>query len=369
MVILKEIQEKERRVREFLKVRGLRALLLKRQANFSWMTGGGLNAVMIATELGGASLLITEKGKYVITNNIEAPRMAEEERLEEQGYRIRSFPWQEDREVSLVRKIVGKGPVGCDWPFPDAVLVVEDVARLRYSLTAEEAVRYRWLGGRVSEALERTMIAVKKGEKESEVAGRLCRELWKERIDPMGMMSAADERISRFRHPIPTEKKVKKFLMVSVNARKGGLIVCLTRFVHFGKVPRKLRQQYEANVFIDCAFMAASRPGVPAREVLRKGIEAYTSKGYPEEWKRHHQGGSIGYNPRDYRVHFGTSDLIQENQAFCWNPTITGTKSEDTILATSQGMEMITRPILYPTLSVEAEGISFLRPDILEKTG
>ncbi len=99
MAILGEIQEKERRVREFLKARDLQALLLKRQANFSWMTGGGLNVVGTATELGNASLLITEKGKFVITNNIEAPRMVEEERLEEQGYEVRSFPWYEDREL------------------------------------------------------------------------------------------------------------------------------------------------------------------------------------------------------------------------------------------------------------------------------
>jgi len=367
MAILGEIQEKERRVREFLKVRNLQALLLKRQANFSWMTGGGLNLVAIATELGNASLLITEKGKFVITNNIEAPRMVEEERLEAQGYEVRSFPWYEDRELSLVREIVGRESVGCDWPFPDAVMVAEEVARLRYSLTTEELARYRWLGGRVSAALERTMIAAEKGEKESEVVGRLCYELWKDRIDPMGMMSAADERISRFRHCIPTEKRVEKILMVSVNARKGGLIVCLTRFVHFGKVPTELREQYEANVFIDCALMAASRPGVPAREVLRKGIEAYGAKGYPEEWKLHHLGGSIGYSPRDYRVNFETPDIIQENQAFTWNPSITGTKSEDTILAAAGGVEMITRPILYPTLSVEAAGIAFVRPDILEK--
>ncbi|MCX5820440.1 MAG: M24 family metallopeptidase [Deltaproteobacteria bacterium] len=367
MAILGEIQEKERRVREFLKVRDLQALLLKRQANFSWMTGGGLNVVGTATELGNASLLITEKGKFVITNNIEAPRMVEEERLEEQGYQVRSFPWYEDREPSLVREIVGRGSVGCDWSFPDAAMVAEEVARLRYSLTAEELVRYRWLGGRVSAALERTMIAVEKGAKESAVVGRLCHELWKDRIDTMGMMSAADERISRFRHPIPTEKKVEKFLMVSVNARKGGLIVCLTRFVHFGKVSQELREKYEANVFIDCAFMAASRPGVPAREVLRKGVEAYGAKGYPEEWKLHHQGGSIGYNPRDYRVNPETPDIIQENQAFAWNPSITGTKSEDTILATSRDVELITKPVLYPTLSCEAEGSTFVRPNILEK--
>ena len=48
------------------------ALLLKRQANFSWMTCGGLNLVGITTEVGANSLLILEHGKYVLSNNIEA---------------------------------------------------------------------------------------------------------------------------------------------------------------------------------------------------------------------------------------------------------------------------------------------------------
>ncbi len=362
-----EIREKLGRVRTFMQAKGLQAVLLKRQANFSWLTAGGLNLVGITTEVGAASLLITEEGQYVITNNIEAPRMAAEEKLEEQGYKIRSFPWYEEREASTVSKIVGKGTLGCDVPFPYAVVLTEEIARLRYSLTTDEVFRLRWLGERVSATLENTVAATRRGEKESEVVGRLCNELWKDRIDPITLMSAADDRISLFRHSIPTEKKVKKVLMVSVNARKGGLIVSLTRFVHFGKVPPELRERYAANVWIDCMFMAATQPGVPAAEVLRKGIEAYGAKGYPEEWKLHHQGGSIGYTGRDYRCHFQTPDVVQENQAFTWNPSLTGTKSEDTILATKDGPEMITRPILYPTLSVEVGGTVFVRPDILEK--
>jgi Xaa-Pro aminopeptidase len=155
--------------------------------------------------------------------------------------------------------------------------------------------------------------------------------------------------------------------MVSVNARKWGLIVSLTRFVHFGKLPKELKDKYEANVFIDCILMAHTRPGIPASEVFQKGIDAYHTIGYSEEWKLHHQGGSIGYTGRDYRVSYKTPDIIQEKQAFTWNPSITGTKSEDTILATSTGPEMITRPILYPTLSMTVAGISFTRPTILEK--
>ena len=364
-----EIQEKERRVRQFLREKGLRALLLKRQANFSWMTCGGLNLVGIATEVGATSLLITEDSKYVICNNIEAPRMIEEEGLEKQGFIVKTFPWYEDREIPILKELVGEGPVGCDVHFPNTLMMSEEIARLRYSLTPAELERYRWLGEKVSLAVEKTLMDTRRGEKESEVVGRLCQEIWRDRIDPIGLMVAADERISRFRHPIPTEKKIEKFLMFSINARKWGLVVCLTRFVYFGTLPASLKEKYEANVFVDCTLMAHTRPGIPAREVLQKGISAYREKGYPEEWQLHHQGGPIGYIPRDYRVNFKTPDIIQENQPFTWNPSIAGTKSEDTILATSKGPEMITRPVVYPTLSMTVEGISFTRPNILEKKG
>jgi Xaa-Pro dipeptidase len=367
MALTEEIKEKERRVMDFLRLKGLKALLLKRQANFSWMTCGGLNLVGITTEFGATSLLITENLKFVISNNIEAPRMIEEEGLEKQGFIPRIFSWHEDQEVALVKELVGEGPVGSDVPFPNATMLAEDIARLRYSLTPEEIERYRWLGEKASLALEKTVIKAKRGEKESEVVGRLCKELWKDRIDPITLMSAADDRVSKFRHSIPTERKIEKYLMVSVNARKWGLIVSLTRFVHFGRLPKELKEKYKATVFIDCTFMAHTRPGVPAREVLQKGIDAYKGKGYPEEWRLHHQGGSIGYTGRDYRTNFKTPDFIQENQAFTWNPSITGTKSEDTILATSKGAEMITKPILYPTLSMTVEGIFFKRPAILVK--
>jgi len=367
MALVDEIREKEKRVREFLRSKNLKTLLLKRQANFSWMTGGGLNLVGITTEMGATSLLITENSKFVISNNIEAPRMIEEEGLEKQGFIIKTFPWFEDQEALIVKELIGDGPVGSDVPFPNTVMVAEEVAKLRYSLTLEEVQRYRWLGERVSIALEKTLMKTKKGEKESAVVGRLCKELWKDRIDPVTLMSAADDRVSQFRHPIPTEKKIENYLMVSVNARKWGLIVSLTRFVHFGKLPKELKEKYEANVFIDCTLMAHTCPGIPVREVFQKGVDAYQGKGYPEEWKFHHQGGSIGYTGRDYRVNFKTPDIIQENQAFTWNPSITGTKSEDTILAIPKGPEMITYPILYPTLSLSVAGISFTRPAILEK--
>src|SRR4030043_1266771 len=98
-----EIREKEKRVRELLQSRGFAGVLLKRQANFSWMTGGGLNLVGITTELGSTALLIMKNEKYLISNNIEGPRMIHEEGLEAQGFMAKIYPWYDDQEAALVK--------------------------------------------------------------------------------------------------------------------------------------------------------------------------------------------------------------------------------------------------------------------------
>lgn len=92
----------------------------------------------------------------------------------------------------------------------------------------------------------------------------MAEELWRDRIDYVTLMAAADERIFRFRHAIPSEKRIDRYFIRLVNARKWGFILSLTRLVHFGRLPEKLRSEYEANVRIDCAMMAATRPGAEA---------------------------------------------------------------------------------------------------------
>ena len=113
--------------------------------------------------------------------------------------------------------------------------------------------------------------------------------------------------------------------------------------------------------------MSNTIPGKPVVEALKKGIEAYKERGYPDEYQFHHQGGATGYAGRDYRVNFRTPDIVQEYQAFCWNPSIAGTKSEDTMLATSKGPVLLSMPVQFPVLEMEIEGYAFRRPGILEK--
>jgi Xaa-Pro dipeptidase len=362
-----EVNEKKARVRDLMVRLKLDAVLLRRQCNFSWLTGGHLNLVGIATEMGAAPLLLTPEKEYVVCNNIEAPRIETEEEIPDQGYELRTYKWFEEREKEIIEELTRGGKVGCDSSYPGTEDISHDINLLRYSLTPWEVERYKEVGLLASRAVEATAQTIEPGDKECEVIGRLAERLWANRVDFVTTFCAADERIANFRHPIATEKRIGKRVMLGVNARKWGLIVTLTRFVQFGEVPPALMKQYEDNVYIECVLMANTFPGKPVVEVLKKGIEAYKERGYPDEYQFHHQGGATGYVGRDYRVNFHTPDIVQENQAFCWNPSIAGTKSEDTMIATSKGPLLLSKPVGFPILEIEVGGRTFQRPGILEK--
>jgi Xaa-Pro aminopeptidase len=291
--------------------------------------------------------------------------MKDEERLVEQGYEIVDFPWFEDREREIVSSCV-QGKIASDHGFPGALDISPHLNPLRYSLTAWEIERYTKQALDTSRAAEETALDIKPGDTEQAVVGRLSEKLWAQGMDFIVAFCAADDRISRFRHPVATDRKIERRAMISVNSRKRGLIVSITRFVQFGKLSAEMKKLYEDNVYVDSAMMAASIPGKPANEVFHEAVKAYAEKGYPEEYRLHHQGGSIGYFGRDYKITANTKDIIQENQAFTWNPSITGMKSEDTILATCKGPVVLSEPVLFPVLVAEKSGYVFRRPAIME---
>ncbi len=365
MYIPEEVAEKTARIRKLMAERGLRGIYLKKSSNFSWVTGGGYNIVGLGTEMGIAGVLVTADRKYVVCQNIEAPRMEEEEMLGAPDYEVKPYPWYEDGEADLVAKLAG-GPVGADHGLPGASDISSAINPLRWSLTPWEVERYREQGRLTALAAEETAETIRPGDTEYQVVARLSERLWSRGMDFIVAFCAADDRISRFRHPVATSRKIENRAMISVNSRRRGLIVSITRFVQFGKVPEKLKKIYRDTVYVDTAMMAATTPGRPALEAFQAGLAAYAEKGVPEEYKLHHQGGSIGYIGRDYKVTFTTRETVRENQGFTWNPSITGAKSEDTMIATSAGPMIISEPVIFPTLLMEKGGHTFRRPDILE---
>jgi Xaa-Pro aminopeptidase len=72
--------------------------------------------------------------------------------------------------------------------------------------------------------------------------------------------------------------------------------------------------------------------------------------------------GAIGYRPREYIATPDGAEMVRACQAFAWNPSIRGTKSEDTILVREEGFELLTAPGPdWPLVQTQAAG----RADIL----
>lgn len=364
-----ETMEKDRRIRRFLHERSLAGLLLSGTRAFAWATCGRDNHVAKGAENGVGHALYTPDSKYLLCDNIEEPRLRDEERLEEQGFRFVATPWHSFRLVDEARKLVSSGSLGADTSLPGLVhLGNGDLAPLRYTLTAHEIERCRWLGRAVSAALEATARSVQPGMTEHEMGALLEHRLEDIGITPSVTLIAADERIRRFRHPIPTGKRVERYVMLVTGAARWGLSVSATRLIHFGPASADLARRHDAVCRVDTVFNTLTRPGTPVADLFAAAQAAYAENGFADEWTRHHQGGATGYAGRDYKAIPGSKEIVRPQQAFAWNPSIEGTKSEDTIIAADSGPEILTTPSAdWPTRRFDTPQGALDRPLILER--
>jgi Xaa-Pro aminopeptidase len=362
---MNEFDEKQVRIRALLAEHQLDALLLQRVSSFAWATCGAASYVNTAATDGAASLLITPAGRYLITNNIEAPRLEREEKLLAQGWTFRMAPWYAPNPA--VSELARGLKLGTDGLYPGGVDLQESLARLRARLTPEEGERFRALGRICAEAMDRAIRAVRPGQTEYEMAALLAHETQARGAQPTVVLIATDERIFQFRHPLPTDRKVERYAMFVLCGRKWGLVGSITRLVHWGHLSDEVRRKAEACARVDATFLAATRPGQTLGQIFQRAIATYRETGFPDEWRLHHQGGPAAYEPREFLATPNSQDTVVQGQVYAWNPSITGTKSEDTILVGADGNEVLTAINGWPMLSVTLEnGETLARPAILE---
>ncbi len=364
-----EFAVKRERVERYMRGHGLGGVLLGRTDNFAWLGCGANSVVNSAQETGVGGLVVQPVKVTLVANNIETERLLTEELdgLDIAGTEV--FPWHEPgRRDEIVRRLSGGSAFAVDDGADDMPVLPDDFVRLRYSLTEAEVGRYRVLGRDAAAALERAVRAVGKGMTEAEAAGLTARECLSAGIAPIVLLVAADERIRSWRHPTVKDTPIEQYVMVVICGRRLGLVAAGTRLVHFGEVPADLKARHRAVCAVDAAMIAATVPGKAAARIFAEAQAAYSAQGYPDEWQLHHQGGAIGYQPREYIANPGIDETVQPSQAFAWNPSICGTKSEDTVLATADGQEVLTEPGKgWPVIEAEAAGGVIARADILVK--
>jgi antitoxin VapB len=367
-----EIAEKVGRAQRMLAAERLGGVLVGAQHNFSWLSAGGANGIDLSRDAGAGALLVRADGKrFVIANRIEMPRLLAEELVGEEFEPV-EFGWEEEkasptflaeRAISLLE---GGAPLGSDLPVGQGVRVVEGaLAACRYRLTSQELERYRELGRDAGRIVGDLVRSLEPGETEQDVARRADAALAAGGMRAVVNLVAADERMGQFRHPVPTGRRWEKTLMLVVCARRGGLIVSLTRIVCAGKISAELRRRTDAVSHVNAALLAATMPGATGAELYRAAALAYAGQDFGGEERLHHQGGAAGYRTRDWVAHPASAEVVQADQAFAWNPSITGTKAEETCVATADGVVVISASPGWPQIAVTVGGREFLSPDVL----
>ena len=336
-------------------------LILTTQHSFAWLTGGR-GFINTATEEACCKILITHSSALLIVNNIEKERLKSEEgcRLFDE---VLSFNWFENSgDIRLIQSFTE----GQDIVYESDV--EEELLLIRTRLTPYDIERLVELGRDAANVMETLCEEVKRGQTEWEISAQLAMKCKRLNIEPVVNLVASDERVFSYRHPLPTSKTVNQYILVALGARRHGLVVSLSRLVHFGRVPDELKRKQEAVTAVDAVYIGNTVPGVSYDSIFRKGIDEYKKQGFPEEWKNHHQGGLTGFRSREHRVTLDSSYQIYPNQAFAWNPTMSGVKSEDTIITHSDGHNVITHTGNFPEIALEVNGQTIHRPLILERT-
>ncbi|KAG7378735.1 hypothetical protein PHYBOEH_000244 [Phytophthora boehmeriae] len=353
---------------------GQDALVLSLSANFAWITSGARSYVFMATEGGVGSIYVDAKRVAVLTNEIEGHRVVHEEmRGLESEVTLVQDPWHAQRSaLDMAKELAKSDKVAMD--ATDAELAGR-IAVMRSTLTPYEMEVFRHLGKDCGEIIGEVARTVRPTMTEWEIAAQLSAKMWERGITPVVMLVAADERVDNIRHPLPTKKRVKNKAMLVICGQRAGLIASTTRLVYIttpnATIPEDLLRRHEAATYVDAVLIANTRAaGVKAGDMLKIAQDAYTEKGFDGEWKFHHQGGCAAYKSREWVANPSVNRVTGLNQAYAWNPSVAGTKSEDTVLcyANADGepvVEVISVSPGWPVIEHTIGDITIARPQIL----
>jgi antitoxin VapB len=361
---LAEIAGKRAKIAAFLGEKNVSAIVISRHDNIAWATAGLVDVrVGMLREIGAASLLVTRDGAahYLTTNN-EALRLAEEE-FDGLGFAPHVNPWHANDLRATAAQIAGSGVIAGD--MGQEGLQPLNMQSLRHELTNSEAARYKWLGAHAAMAAAAVLPRFQPGMSEHALQAMLAEQLIRDGVMPSVYLTSTDARVTKYPHPVPRAGVLERLGMLGFCARRWGLSVSLTRYVHFGHPPAQLEEAFAALRQVSAQLIAATRPGATSSELFSVAQQAYASLGCAGAEENHHQGGATGYLEREWFARPGGTERVTAQQAFAWNPTMRGAKIEDTYLLKNGEMQLLTATPELPTVTTSWNGVEYRSAGLL----
>ena len=355
-----EVSAKLKLIRNSLIETKAQGVRLKGTDWFAWATAGGSNTVLLTAETGVAEVLVTAENAWILTDEIEAQRLKDEEIPEIFQFKINPWADVEARE-SFVKEVTNGGIVLCDRAAYAPITTPHVEKPLPASLQAHKRVimsseleRYREIGRKASAAMTEVLTAAKPTWTEYQLAGAGAEALWAKGLHPALTLVAGERRLPLYRHATPSGEQIGRQAMMVFCARGYGLYANLTRFICFGNLADEDKKLHQDIREIEALALNLCQPGIPLNAVYDALKQAYEKSGYPNAIREHHQGGTTGYLAREIVANPNTTDTLAKNMAVAWNPSLPGAKIEDTFIILNDGkLENLTFDPDWPSVEIE----------------
>lgn len=354
-----DVSRKIEFIRQYMEERKTDGVLLSKVDNFAWITSGARSYVALDDKAGIASVLITKNDAYILSKNPETERLKREELP--RNFTVIEYPWFAKLDDMVNNVVDGKHLLYEEDPEFNNFLL-----RSRIKLSEYEQERYAEVGTKTACALENAMRSLTPNMTEIQAKSMVESQLAKEGLDVLLVLAFGDESRTLYRHNLARKVEIGKRCFVSVCTKMYGLVISATRTVEFER-DEKFESQHEINAQIDSEILDATLTKLSISQVFFEIEKSYASHGYQDEWKLHHQGGITGYNTREIVAAPHLPFQIDDAMSFAWNPTITGTKSEDTYIRTKNEMRLLSmnKNKDWPYLEINVNGRKYERPGIL----
>lgn len=342
-----DFEEKKRRVHEYLQKNGYSAMILGRRDNFAWFSFGGDNKLFRSMDIGFGLLVITMKQVYLVAQYMDSDRMMEDE-LPGLDIEQVTLKWFEQSREEKAVELAGGGRVVSDYPMTGADCKFREILDLHLPYTPWELERYREVGAINDNLYAQFAEAVHPGMTERQVEAMMLEAFGARHMSPKVLLVGSDERIAKYRHPSPSEKKIEKLLLIHAAADCFGMHANVTRMISFGDPDEKTEAAYEC---LNRCLASACSLLVPGRKhdaILEARKAIFVQEGIPQEFELHYPGATTGYYVGDPAAILENS-FIRDTMCYDWFITMRGAKVEELCMARPGGAEVLSVTGAWPT--------------------
>lgn len=335
------------RLRDYIHSNNIDAVILNRRSSFAWFSQCE-SSMNFYTDFGLGYIYVDKNDVFYYTSNNEAPRIERE--IFKGVIPVKSYSWVDGPAKNVAELISGK-KVNGDFGFNGVKEDFANIKKLRYSLFDDQIAIARELGKTSASILEKTMKNIKPGLTEYQIEAEIRYAFGKENIELPVLLIASDNNLNVYRHPLATSKIANERFMAVLCPRYKGVVIALSRILYFRKRTEQEKKRDETICKINNLLMNETNIGTDSKTLWDFMVKTYKEEGVETEYFNHHQGGAIGFESREWILRPTLQETIYKNQMIAYNPTLIGTKAEETLLMLEGSKEILTIGNDFPTLT------------------